>query len=86
MPTFKITFARSARKELQNLPVDIAERLLKKIESLAFNARPTGCKKIRGSTSLWRLKVGNYRVVYKVDDHIRIIDVLIIRHRRDVYR
>ena len=86
MPTFKITFARSARKELQNLPVDIAERLLKKIESLAFYERPTGCKKIRGSTSLWRLKVGNYRVVYKVDDHIRIIDVLIIRHRRDVYR
>jgi mRNA interferase RelE/StbE len=82
----KITFARSARKELQSFPVDVAERVLEKIESLAENARPPGCKKLSGGMNLWRLRVGQYRIVYKIDDNAGIVDVVIIRHRRDVYR
>ena len=86
MPGYKITFARSARKELQNLPIDVAERILVKIESLAENARPTGCKKLSGGMNLWRLRVGQYRIIYKIDDDANIIDVVVVRHRRDVYR
>jgi len=86
MPRYKITFARSARKELQSFPADVAERLLKKIESLIINARPAGSQKLSGSTDLWRIRVGDYRVVYRIDDSRRIVDVAVVRHRREVYR
>jgi mRNA interferase RelE/StbE len=86
MPVYKITFARSARKELQAFPANVAERILEKIEYLAEYARPAGCKKLSGVMGLWRLRVGQYRVIYKIDDDNRTIDVVIIRHRRDVYR
>lgn len=86
MPGYTITFARSARKELQSLPMDVAERLLKRIESLITNARPVGSKKLSGSKDLWRLRVGDYRVVYKIDDSRRAVDVSVVRHRREVYR
>ena len=86
MPEYQITFARSARKELQALAVEFAERVLKKIETLALNPRPAGCRKLSGAKDLWRLRVGDYRVVYKIDDHRRLIDVAVIRHRREVYR
>ena len=86
MPEYKISVARSARKELQVLPLDVAERVLQKIESLAVFARPVGCKKLSGSVDLWRIRVGDYRVVYRIDDERHMVDVTVVRHRRDVYR
>jgi mRNA interferase RelE/StbE len=86
MSGYKVTFARSARKELQTLPIDVAERVLDKIEALEANARPAGSKKLSGAKDLWRLRVGDYRVIYKIDDKDRIVDIAIIRHRKDVYR
>ncbi|MEN8806951.1 MAG: type II toxin-antitoxin system RelE/ParE family toxin [Desulfobacterales bacterium] len=86
MSGYKVTFARSARKELQTLSIDVAKRVLEKIETLEVNARPTGSKKLSGAKDLWRLRVGDYRVVYKIDDKDRIVDIAIIRHRKDVYR
>jgi mRNA interferase RelE/StbE len=83
---YTITFARSARKELQRLPNEIAERVLEKIETLTLNARPEGCKKISGAEDLWRLRVSDYRVVYKIDDKSRMVDIALIRHLREVYR
>ena len=59
---------------------------MEKIETLALNPRPTGCKKLSGAKDLWRLRVGDYRMVYKIDDARRIVDIAVIRHRRDVYR
>jgi mRNA interferase RelE/StbE len=86
MANYTITFARSARKELEHLPADIADRILRKIEALAANPRSPGVIKLQGSRNLWRLRVGDYRVVYSIDDFSRTIDVAIVRHRRDVYR
>ena len=86
MADYSISFARSARKELERLPNDIADRILAKIELLAGNPRPAGVIKLHGQKNLWRLRVGDYRVVYAIDDFSRTIDVSIIRHRRDVYR
>lgn len=68
MPLYKITFARSSRKELQSLPKNIAERILTKIKALSNNPRPPGAKKLKGPIRLWRLRVGEYRVVYDIDD------------------
>jgi mRNA interferase RelE/StbE len=84
--SYAITFARSARKELQRLDVATARRIVAKIDTLAVDARPRSCRKIRGQRDLWRLRVGDYRVIYSVDDAEKIIDVIAIRPRRDAYR
>ena len=86
MLEYKITFARSARKELQALPIELGKRVLEKIETLALDPRPTGCKKLSGAKDLWRLRVGDYRMVYKIDEDRSIVDIAVIRHHRDVYR
>ncbi|MGH7950668.1 MAG: type II toxin-antitoxin system RelE family toxin [Limisphaerales bacterium] len=86
MADYTITFARSARKELENLPANIADRILEKIESLAENPRLPNTIKLHGQKNLWRMRVGDYRVVYSIDDFSKTVDVSIVRHRREVYR
>ncbi|HEY5296881.1 MAG TPA: type II toxin-antitoxin system RelE/ParE family toxin [Verrucomicrobiae bacterium] len=86
MADYSISFARSARKELEHLSDDVAERILTKIELLAENPRPVGVIKLHGQKNLWRMRVGDYRVVYSIDDFAKAVDVSVIRHRRDVYR
>jgi mRNA interferase RelE/StbE len=84
--SYSVSFARSARKELESLSKTLALRILKKIESLPVNPRPAGCKKLTGQNSLWRIRIGDYRVVYSIDDTNRFIDITIIRHRSSVYK
>ena len=86
MADYSVSFVRSARKELERLPGDAAERILAKVEALSSNPRPFGIIKLHGQKNLWRLRVGDYRVVYSIDDFSRIVDVTVVRHRRDVYR
>jgi len=75
MADYTFTFARSARRELENLSADVANRILGKIQSLACGPRPPGVVKLQGQKNLWRIRVGNYRVVYSINDAARIIDV-----------
>lgn len=86
MADYSVTFARSARKELEKLPSSTARRIIGHIEALLINPRSTRPVKLRGNKNLWRIRVGDYRVIYRIDDAARIIDVSIIRHRRDAYR
>ena len=75
MSSYSVTFARSARKELQALDPDTADRLLEAIEELAVQPRPPGCKKLRGGGNLWRIRVGDYRVIYGIDDSQKVVDI-----------
>jgi len=86
MADYRITFARSARKELQALDAVSVGRIFTKIEALANRPRPAKCVKLRGKNNLWRIRVGVYRVVYAIDDKRRLVDIIAVRHRRDVYR
>lgn len=86
MAEFTIAFARSARKDLERLAPDIADRIVDKIAELATHPRPAAASKLKGNQGLWRLRVGDYRVVYSVDDAQQALDVNHIRHRREVYR
>ena len=86
MPEYAITFARSARKQLEVLDRALALRIVGRIESLAVTPRPVGCVKLEGGTGLWRIRVGDYRVIYEIDDDRCRIDVSAVRHRRDAYR
>ncbi len=86
MDDYQVTFARSARRELEELDFLIVPRILARIEGLAQTPRPSGARKLRGQQNLWRVRVGDYRVVYSVDDRRRVVDVVRIRHRREAYR
>jgi mRNA interferase RelE/StbE len=86
MGDYSITFARSARKELEKLPSNAAGRILDKIQALSKLPRPEGVTKLHGQKNLWRIRAGDYRVVYSVNDSNKAIDIFVIRHRRDVYR
>ena len=81
----EVRLGRSATKELESLPGPILERIAKKIDSLAEQARPAGCKKLRGADDLWRVRVGDYRIVYAVDDDAAVVEIRVIRHRKDAY-
>jgi mRNA interferase RelE/StbE len=83
---YAITVSRPARKELERLPARLVERIFPKVESLSQQPRPTGCKKLRGAHNLWRIRVGDYRVVYTVDDALRAVDIVAVRHRSEAYR
>jgi len=86
MADYSITFARSARKELEKLQLTVALRILARIEALTKVSRPSGAVKLQGSKNLWRIRIGDYRAIYSVDDSTRVIDVSAVRHRRDAYR
>ena len=73
------------RKELEALPDKVLARALRKIESLSDSPRPAGSKKLRGYKDLWRVRVGDWRVVFIVDDAARLVSVTRIAHRREVY-
>jgi mRNA interferase RelE/StbE len=83
---YVITFARSAEKELAALPVTVVLRVRAAIDGLVVNPRPSGCKKLRNARNRWRVRVGDYRIVYSVDDNQRLVDIEAVRHRRFVYR
>ena len=75
----------SALKELDNLSNTLIARLAPKIECLAANPRPSGCRKLRGYKDFWRIRVGDYLVVFIIDDERKIVSVTRIAHRKDVY-
>jgi mRNA interferase RelE/StbE len=83
---YAVVFARSARKELQNLDPQVARRILKQIEALVTDPHPSGVVKLEGATALWRIRVGQWRVVYRISDRERLVDVIAVRHRSDAYR
>jgi mRNA interferase RelE/StbE len=86
MSKYSITFSRSAAKELEALGVSVLNRVFAKIESLESEPRPYGTRKLTGENDLWRIRVGDYRVVYRIKDGEHLIDVISVRHRKDAYR
>jgi mRNA interferase RelE/StbE len=83
---YAVVFARSARKELQNLDPQVARRIVKQIEALMTNPRPSGVVKLEGATDLWRIRIGQWRAVYRISDRDSMVDVIAVRHRSDAYR
>lgn len=83
---YTVVFATSALRDLERLPSQTVQRIMNAIRELGNNPRPPGCKKIVGSESIYRIRVGQYRVIYEVDDPKRVVRITRIRHRKDVYR
>jgi mRNA interferase RelE/StbE len=83
--SYKLLIERSAQKDLAKIPDSDQHRIISAIEMLSQEPRPQGCKKLSGREA-WRIRVGNYRVIYEIDDKKSEILVVVIGHRRDVYR
>ena len=86
MSKYLITFARSARKELEALDGKLVNRIFPKIENLSIEPRPAGCRKLVGNKHLWRLRVGDYRIVYSIDDDNNLVDIIAVRDRKEAYK
>lgn len=81
----EVRIGRSATKEFESLLDKTMARIAEKIEGLARQPRPIGSKKLRGADDLWRVRVGDYRIIYAVDDAESVVEIRVIRHRKDAY-
>ena len=87
MAEYRLTIKPSAAKELNAVSDAVTlARLIERINSLASLPRPSGSEKLAGRRNLYRIRQGSYRVIYSVDDQLRVVDILKVGHRRDVYR
>jgi mRNA interferase RelE/StbE len=82
---YRLRIAGRAHRELGRLPPEVIARIQDAIDALAVDPRPPACIKLRGGAG-WRIRIGDYRVVYDVDDDAQTVTVLRAGHRRDVYR
>jgi mRNA interferase RelE/StbE len=85
MAKYKITIKKSAAKELEAIPKKDLQRIIKRIQALADNPRPTGSKKLSGKER-YRIRQGDYRIAYPIEDKQSLIDIFKIGHRREIYR
>ncbi|HLG20552.1 MAG TPA: type II toxin-antitoxin system RelE/ParE family toxin [Bdellovibrionota bacterium] len=85
MENYSLSIKPSALKELEGFPKKIVQQIVARIEGLSLNPRPPGSQKLSGEEK-YRLRQGPYRVVYAVDDARKVVDVVKIAHRSEVYR
>jgi len=83
---YEVLLERQAERDLRRLAIEDFRRMVLAIKSLADNPRPSGCRKITGSKSDWRIRVGSYRVIYEIEDRVQTVKIMRIRHRREAYR
>lgn len=83
---WRVTLHRKALKELQRLPRPIVQRAWAVIENLAFNPLPPDAQAIRGNEHTYRIRIGDYRLVYHITEETVTVLVLRVGHRKDVYR
>jgi mRNA interferase RelE/StbE len=83
---YRVVIRPSAARELESLPDAIRRRAADAIKSLSDEPRPRGCRKLLGTESDYRLRIGTYRVLFEVLDADRLVVVYRVRHRRDVYK
>jgi mRNA interferase RelE/StbE len=84
--TYTLSLDQAAERDLRGLPKRDGPRIAQKLRALAQNPRPVGSAKLSGTRADWRIRVGNYRIVYEISDENRHVRVHRVRHRKDVYR
>jgi len=82
---YQVIILKSVRKELDRLPDDVASRILVRLAGLETNPRPPDVKKLKGRDA-WRIRVGDYRVIYEIHDRVLQVIVITVGHRREIYR
>ena len=86
MGSYQIDWKLSALRELKRIDHQVVPRIITAVESLSSNPFPSGVKKLHGSESTYRIRVGNYRIIYEVYSNHLIVEIIRVRHRKNVYR
>ena len=85
--SYVVRIGRDAERDISAVRASVVPRIFKAIKALATDPRPAGCKKLKGAHSeSWRIRVGAHRIIYIIDDGIRIVEVREVGHRKDIYR
>lgn len=85
MAKYNIVLTKTSQKQLDKLNEPLADSIIIAIEKLAYNPRPGGCKKLKGRSG-YRIRVGDYRIIYEIIDHQLLITVIALGHRKDIYQ
>ena len=83
---YSVQFASSSARDFRRLPMDVRRKITSAVDDLSANPRPPGVRKIQGYERHYRIRVGQYRVIYEIDDSARMVSVNHIDHRSAVYR
>jgi len=83
---YDIYVEKAAERDLKKLPAADFERIIPHLKSLAEDAKPPGSRKISGTEHDWRIRVGTYRIIYELNEKEKVVSILRVRHRREVYR
>ena len=83
---YRINFKPSVEKDLKRVSKHVIAHILKRIAELATNPFPSACLKLTGAERLYRIRVGDYRIIYEMDSSAKVVTIHYVRHRRDVYR
>ena len=86
MGSYRLVWKRSAERELRKLPRETVRRLVEAAERLTDDPFPPGARKLHGAEHTWRIRVGDYRLVYSVETGLLVIEVVRVGHRKEVYR
>jgi mRNA interferase RelE/StbE len=84
MPEYVVSLSKKAARQLDKLPDKIASPIIEAINDLSADPRPHGYKKLKGRDG-YRIRIGNYRVIYEIFDHVLLIEVIDLGHRKDIY-
>ncbi len=83
--TYTVIIIRPAQKEIRALAQTVRARILQALRSLANDPRPSGCRKLVGAQNRWRVRVGDYRIIYEINDVNRSLSIIAVRHRSKAY-
>lgn len=86
MASYKVQWKASAKKELRRLPKEVIPRIITAVEQLTSEPTPPGCRKLVGSSHTYRLRVGDYRILYSIQQLKLVIEIIRVAHRKDAYR
>lgn len=86
MESYRIEWRKSTKRDLKAIPPAQVVRITEAVGKLAADPRPSGCAKLIGSDCAYRIRIGDYRVVYEIFDSILTIEVVKAAHRKDIYR
>lgn len=84
--SYKVEILRGALKQLKKIPLELQERIQIKIDDLATEPRPNGVKKLKGKENAYRIRVGDYRVIYDIFDDVLVVNVVEVGHRKNIYK
>jgi mRNA interferase RelE/StbE len=83
---YEVLLERRAERDLKKLSQAMFYRVIPQIKDLSENPKPSGCRKITGSKNDWRIRIGDYRIIYEIDEKEKAVKVMRIKHRREVYK